>query len=116
MVDLDGDGEKELAVDLDGDGTPETLFQELLLQRLQLLDRDGDGVPDPVSAEELEAHLRAMQAWRESVRDRIQHGLPPFVDEDGDGAPDGRPEPFHRPWGPRGRGPGSPPEGGGANQ
>jgi hypothetical protein len=47
-----------------------------------------------MSQEELQQRMRQMREWREEIRERIMQGLPPFVDEDGDGIPDNLPEGF----------------------
>ena len=105
-VDTDGDGVvDQIMIDTDGDGVGDISLKDHLAQRMELLDRDGDGHPDPLSREELQAHIDAMREWRQSVHERIDQGLTPFVDEDGDGVPDGRPDPLRRGW--PGRGPGS---------
>ena len=96
-VDTDGDGVvDQIMIDTDGDGVGDISLKDHLAQRMELLDRDGDGNPDPLSREELQAHIDAMREWRQSVHEHIDQGLTPFVDEDGDGVPDGRPDPLRR--------------------
>jgi hypothetical protein len=106
MVDTDGDGIGDISfrdfmkekmdelIDTDGDGVPDTPLREYLGRRFRAFDRDGDGFPDDISREQMREHLRQMREWRQTIRDRIRQGLPAFVDEDGDGIPDGLPGGF----------------------
>ena len=106
MVDTDGDGIGDVLcreymkekmnelIDTDGDGVPDTPLREHLRRRFQSFDRDRDGLPDDFSREEMRAFMNQMREWRKQIRDRITQGLPPFVDEDGDGVPDNLPEGF----------------------
>ena len=106
MVDTDGDGIGDIAfrdfmkgkmdelIDTDGDGIPDTPMRDLLGRRFKAFDRNGDGLPDDISREEMREMMRQMHEWRSGVRDRIHQGLPPFIDEDGDGVPDNLPNGF----------------------
>ena len=106
MVDTDGDGIGDIAfhdymkdkmdemIDTDGDGVPDTSIRDLLGRRFKAFDRDGDGLPDDISREEMREMMREMHEWRQGVRNRVNQGLPPFVDEDGDGIPDDLPDGF----------------------
>ena len=100
-------------VDTDKDGKPDTMLGEFLGKRFQSLDFDGDGLPDDITREELHLYMQDMREWHNQIRDRIQKGMAPFLDEDGDGIPDNVPM-GHRLRGPRGGpggGPGSGPGG-----
>jgi len=106
MVDTDGDGVGDISVhdflkekmatliDTDGDGTPDTALKDFLGRRFRAFDKDGDGIPDEISKEELKQMMQKMREWRKEIRDRIRQGLPPFIDENGDGIPDNLPEGF----------------------
>ena len=106
MVDTDGDGVGDIAfgeymkskmdelIDTDGDGVADTPLKEYLGGRFRAFDRDGDGLPDDFSREEMKEFMQNMKEWRKTIRDRIKQGLPAFVDEDGDGVPDGLPNGF----------------------
>ena len=115
MVDTDGDGVGDIPfrefmkekmdelIDTDGDGVPDTPIRDYLGGRFRSFDHDGDGLPDDFSREEMREHLRRMRQWRNEIRDRVRQGLPPFIDENGDGIPDNLPSGFG--WrGSRGRG------------
>jgi len=106
MVDTDGDGVGDMSVrdflkekmdtliDTDGDGTPDTALKDFLGRRFRAFDKDGDGIPDEISRKELKEMMQKMKEWRKEIRDRIRQGLPPFIDENGDGIPDNLPEGF----------------------
>lgn len=108
MVDTDGDGEGDIAfrdfmaeqmerlIDTDGDGVPDKPLREYLGRRFQSFDGDGDGLPDEFTREKMKAFIDEMKEWRKHVRDRMNQGLPPFVDENGDGIPDNLPPGFGR--------------------
>jgi len=110
LIDTDNDGVPDTPVgqffrqkmdeliDTDNDGVPDTPLREYLRNQAGSFDRDGDGVPDIATPEEIREHMLEMQAWREQIRERINQGENPFVDEDGDGIPDGMPQrlPFRR--------------------
>ena len=92
-------------VDTDEDGVPDTPLYQHLRQQFGTFDRDGDGKPDAATPEEIRQHLREMQEWRKQVQQRINQGLSPFVDEDGDGIPDNLPERMKRKFGSPNAGP-----------
>lgn len=106
MVDTDGDGVGDIAfkdfmkskmdelIDTDGDGTPDTPLKDLLGRRFKGLDHDGDGLPDRLSPNDIKNLMQKMKEWREQIRERIKLGLPPFIDDNGDGIPDNLPEGF----------------------
>lgn len=106
MVDTDGDGVGDISIrdflkekmdtliDTDGDGTPDTALKDFLGRRFRAFDKDGDGIPDEISRKELKKMMQKMKEWRKEIRDRIRQGLPPFIDENGDGIPDNLPEGF----------------------
>jgi len=106
MVDTDGDGVGDIAlgeymkskmdelIDTDGDGVADTPLKDYLGRRFKAFDRNGDGMPDDFSRKEMKQFMQNMKEWRKNIRDRIRQGLPAFVDEDGDGVPDGLPNGF----------------------
>jgi len=78
-------------VDTDNDGEPDTPLGEHIRKRYGTFDRDGDGVPDIATADEVREYLQETAMFQKKMMDRIEEGLPPFVDEDGDGIPDDLP-------------------------
>lgn len=108
MVDTDGDGIGDISfrdymkdkmnelIDTDGDGIPDTPLKDYLGRRFKAFDRNGDGLPDDMSREEFRELMKQMRNWRQEMHDRVRQGLPPFIDADGDGIPDGFPGRF--PW------------------
>jgi hypothetical protein len=106
LVDLDGDGVGDVSlrdflrskmdelIDTDGDGEADTPLKEILKRRFQSFDRDGDGLPDEFTGEEMRERMKNIQEWREQIHERMKNGLPPFIDENGDGIPDNLPEGF----------------------
>jgi hypothetical protein len=109
MIDTDGDGVGDISrrdymktkldelVDTDDDGLADTPLKDYLGKIFKAFDQDGDGLPDEISKEEFRLLKEEMKQWRQEIRDRLRHGLPPFIDEDGDGKPDKIP-PGHA-WG-----------------
>jgi len=109
MVDTNGDGVGDLPfrdfmkgkmsefVDTDNDGKPDTLLREYLRKRFQSFDKDGDGLPDEFTREEIHQYMKEMKEWHEQIHERMDKGLPPFLDENCDGIPDDLPEGFGRP-------------------
>ena len=121
LIDTNGDGVGDIPfreflkkkmdelIDTDKDGKPDTLLREHLRKRFQTFDQDGDGLPDEITREEIHKYMKEMREWHNQVHERMRQGLPPFVDENGDGIPDDLPEGFGRPGGHGGRGgPGGP--------
>lgn len=90
MHDLLRDKMNEL-VDSDGDGKPDTPLGQYMGDGFQSIDKNGDGMPDEISKDEMNAYMREMHQWRDDVRDRVDHGQPPFIDANGDGIPDDLP-------------------------
>lgn len=109
MIDSDGDGVGDISrhdfmktkldelIDTDDDGIVDTPLKDYLGKIFKAFDQDGDGLPDEITKEEFRQLVQDMRQWRKEVRDRLRKGLPPFVDEDGDGKPDNIP-PGHA-WG-----------------
>ena len=98
-------------VDTDGDGEEDTALRDILRKRFQTFDKDGDGLPDEFTPDEIRKFMDDMREWRRQVRDRLNRGEAPFIDENGDGVPDH--VPGGRPGGRGGRGRGG--RGGGGN-
>jgi hypothetical protein len=106
MIDLDGDGEGDVSIrdflkskmdeliDTDGDGDPDTPLKDILKRRFQSFDRNGDGLPDEFTRDEMRERMKNIHNWRQQIHERMKNGLPPFVDENGDGIPDNLPEGF----------------------
>ena len=78
-------------IDTDNDGVPDRPLGEHIRKQYGTFDRDGDGIPDIATPEEVREYLYATKTWRNQMLERIEQGLPPFVDEDGDGIPDNLP-------------------------
>lgn len=83
-------------VDTDNDGVPDTPLYQHLRSQFGTFDRDGDGKPDPATLEEIRQHMQEMMQWRKQVHEKLKQGENPFLDEDGDGIPDGLPEHMKR--------------------
>ncbi len=106
MVDTDGDGIGDISfrdfmkskmdelIDTDSDGVPDTPIRNYFGKGFKAFDRDGDGLPDDFTKEEMREMMGQMRQWRQEIRDRIHEGLPPFIDDNGDGVPDNMPEGF----------------------
>ena len=84
-------GKMNELIDTDNDGIPDRPLGEHIRKQYGTFDRDGDGIPYIATAEEVREYLFATKAWRDQILERIEQGLPPFVDEDGDGIPDNLP-------------------------
>lgn len=113
LIDTDNDGEPDTPlreymrnqmrakmdelIDTDDDGTPDTPLRDYLRQHHGTFDQDGDGIPDAGTPEQIRQHLQTMRQWRMQMTQQLLEGLN-LPDEDGDGWPDGLPQPF------RGRG------------
>lgn len=107
-IDTDNDGKVDTPVkefmqnkmnqliDTNKDGVPDTPLGDYIRQHNRTFDRDGDGIPDAATPEEIRQHMQEMKAWRQQIQERIKQGLPPFIDENGDGIPDNLPS--HMQW------------------
>lgn len=102
-IDTDNDGKVDTPVkefmqnklnqliDTDKDGVLDTPLRDYIRQHNRTFDRDGDGVPDAATPEEIRQHMQEMKTWLQQIQERIKQGLPPFIDENGDGIPDNLP-------------------------
>lgn len=106
QVDTNGDGTGDVSVhdflkqkmaeliDTDGDGVADTPLGDYLGGRFKSFDRDGDGLPDDLSKDDMQKQMKNMETWRKELHDRMEHGKPPFIDENSDGIPDDLPDGF----------------------